>query len=102
MKTKLHNTMHTMASDLYEMGDIDATTMRKFDEHCLPKIKLLEAADIQKLRMRENVSQGVFAKYLNISKKTVQCWEHGDRHPSGAALRLLNLIHEKGLQFLLA
>jgi putative transcriptional regulator len=38
------------------------------------------------------MSQGVFARTLNVSVKTVQSWEQGERKPSQAALRLLQLL----------
>ena len=37
--------------------------------------KELSAKEIAKLRSQLNVSQAVFARYLNISTKTVQSWE---------------------------
>ncbi len=40
------------------------------------------------------------AKLLNISPETVRKWEHGDRHPTGASLKLLNLVSAHGLQAL--
>ena len=49
-------------------------------------------ADIVRLRKRLNMSQGVFARVLNVSAKTVQSWEHGERKPSQAALRLLQIL----------
>lgn len=51
--------------------------------------KELSAKEIAKLRTRLNVSQAVFASYLNISKRTVQAWEQGLGKPSGASLKLL-------------
>lgn len=51
---------------------------------------------IKKIREAGNYSQGVFAKVLNVSVKTVRSWESGDRHPSHAALRLLEII-DKGI-----
>ncbi len=47
--------------------------------------------------MANNVSQPVFASYLNISESTVQKWETGAKHPNGAALRLLSLVDQHGL-----
>jgi putative transcriptional regulator len=38
------------------------------------------------------MSQFVFASVLNVSVKTVQSWEQGERRPSHAALRLLEII----------
>ncbi len=35
--------------------------------------------------------ESVFARYLNVSVKTVQSWEQGIGKPSGAALKLLTI-----------
>lgn len=53
------------------------------------------AADIKRIREEGHYSQGIFAKILNVSVKTVQSWESGIRAPSHAALRLLEII-DKG------
>lgn len=55
-----------------------------------------KAKDIKKIRKQWRYSQSVFAKILNVSVKTVQAWEGGDRVPSCVALRLLEII-EKGI-----
>lgn len=49
------------------------------------------------------VSQSVFASFLNVSVSTVQKWEspRADKHPSGAAAKLLQLVESKGLEALL-
>lgn len=51
---------------------------------------------IKKIRENNNYSQGIFAKVLNVSVKTVQSWESGQRTPSHAALRLLEIV-DKGI-----
>jgi putative transcriptional regulator len=91
---------HDIAKALYEVGVIDVQTMRKFDLMCLPEVKKLSSAQIKKLRLREKISQPVFAKCLNISPSTVKKWEQGEKQPSGSALKLLNLIAERGIGFL--
>ena len=53
--------------------------------------KELSAKEITKVRSQLNVSQAVFAKYLNISTKTVQSWEQGLGKPNGASLKLLSI-----------
>lgn len=53
------------------------------------------AKEIKKIRERNHYSQGIFAKVLNVSLKTVQSWESGTRVPSHAALRLLEVV-DKG------
>ncbi len=54
------------------------------------------AKDIKRIRAREQYSQGVFAMVLNVSPKTIQAWESGERSPSHAALRLLEIV-DKGI-----
>ena len=60
-------------------------------------IKELTPNQIKKLRLKEHVSQAVFAQYLNTSLSTVKQWEQGGKHPRGTSLKLLNLIATKGL-----
>jgi putative transcriptional regulator len=55
-----------------------------------------KAREIKKIREENDYSQGVFAKILNVSIKTVQSWESGQRHPSHAALRLIEIV-DKGI-----
>jgi Predicted transcriptional regulator len=58
--------------------------------------KAYRAKDIKKIRAKGDYSQGIFAAILNVSVKTVQSWESGERVPSHAALRLLECV-DKGL-----
>lgn len=104
-KTKKHTMLevaHEMAKRLHEVNIIDTTTMREFDALCLPPIKKLTATEIKKLRLREKVSQPVFALCLNTSTSTIKQWEQGEKHPRGTSLKLLNLVAEKGLSVLIA
>ena len=57
--------------------------------------KKLSGAEIAHLRGRINVSQAVFARYLNVSVKSIQAWEQGTGKPSGAALKLLSLAEKQ-------
>ena len=92
--------VHEMANGLYDAGIIDATTMREFDVMCLPKVKVLTPAEIKQIRLKEKISQAVFAAYLNITTSTVKQWEIGEKHPRGTSLKLLNLVHDKGIEIL--
>ncbi len=96
----LMETAHDIAKGLYQIGVMDAQTMRKFDLMCLPEVKELSSSQIKKLRLREKVSQPIFASCLNISAATVKKWEQGEKRPSGTAMKLLNLVAERGLDFL--
>lgn len=50
------------------------------------------------------MSQAVFASFMNVSVSTVQKWESpaADKHPSGAAAKLLQLVESKGVEALIA
>jgi putative transcriptional regulator len=47
------------------------------------------------------VSQHVFARMLNVSTKTLQSWEQGRNTPTGATLRLIEVVrqHPRILQY---
>lgn len=96
-KSEATAAIHEMMEDLHSLSHIDKKTMRDFDEICLEPVELITAEEIRSIREREQVSQSVFAHYLNVSKDTISRWERGDKHPSGSSLKLLSLVKKKGL-----
>jgi putative transcriptional regulator len=89
--------IHETMEGLHEVGAIDKQTMREFDEACLTPVQVLAPEEIRQIRQREQISQPVFARYLNVSKNLVSDWERGVKKPGGPALRLLTVIQKKGL-----
>lgn len=55
-------------------------------------VKIYEAAEVKKIRKSTGMSQKTFASYIGVSDKTVEAWEAGINHPSGAASRLLRMM----------
>ena len=100
MDKSILEVVHESAKGLYDAGIIDVTTMHEFDTLCLPPIKELSAQEIKTLRLKEHVSQAVFARYLNTSSSTIKQWEQGEKRPRGTSMKLLNLIAIKGLSIL--
>ena len=96
-KSELSGVIHDMASGLHDIGVIDKTTMRQFDHSCLTVVEPLDGEAIRQIREKAALSQAAFAHYLNISKGQVSEWERGVRKPSGAALKLLNIVKNKGI-----
>lgn len=41
--------------------------------------------EIKMLRLKAQVSQAVFAQYLNTSASTVKQWEEGNKHSRGTS-----------------
>jgi putative transcriptional regulator len=59
--------------------------------------------EVKAIRERLGVSQDKFALILGVSKRTVENWEQGRRHPTGAARSLLRIVEadpEHALQVL--
>jgi putative transcriptional regulator len=54
----------------------------------------MQAEDIVALRHKLKLSQAVFARLLNVSKKTLEAWEYGARTPGDAALKLLRIVQK--------
>lgn len=99
-KSDAFEAIHSSAEGMFRLGTISKATMRQFDESCLSKPSPIEPAQIKQLREANNVSQPVFARYLNTSESTVEKWETGAKKPSGIALKLLSLVQKHGLQHL--
>ena len=88
---------HEAALGLAEAGVMSKRTMRKFDEMCLTPVAEMTVEEIRALRLRENASQAVFARYLNVTEGLVSQWERGEKRPPGASLKLLTLVARNGL-----
>ena len=58
----------------------------------IPEPGSYSPAAIKKLRAQLEMSQGVFAELLGVSRVWVQGWERGVRQPSPLARRLLDTI----------
>jgi len=99
--SKIIESLRDDLSALHQAGAISKVTMREFDAICPPPVRKLSAVDIKHLREGLNFSQPVFALHLHTTASTVRKWEQGDTHPTGPALKLLNLIADKGLQAIL-
>jgi len=99
-KSDAFEAIHSSAAALLKVGAINKATMRNFDASCLAVPPSLEPHEITLIRELNNVSQPVFARYLNTSESTVQKWETGAKQPGGMALKLLSIVQKYGLEVL--
>ncbi len=90
--------VHETALGMAEAGVMSKRTMKDFDEMCLTPVKEMAPGDIRALRLRENASQAVFARHLNVTTGLVSQWERGEKRPRGASLKLLTLVAKNGLR----
>ena len=99
-KSPAFEAIHSAAAGLYSVDAIAQETMRSFDETCISRVSDFQPGEIKALRDQLNVSQPVFARYLNTSVSTVQKWESGAKRPGGLALKLLTIVQQHGLEVL--
>jgi len=99
-KSRILTEMNETARGLNRIGVLDQQTMRDFDVLTVPPVRSLSARQIWAIRARTRMSQAVFAAVLNNSPSSVQKWEIGAKRPSGPSLKLLNVIHTKGVDVL--
>jgi putative transcriptional regulator len=90
--------IHETAEGMHAAGVLDKKTMREFDALCLTPVRPLKAKEIRAIRLREQASQAVFARYLNVTTGLISQWERGEKKPQGASLKLLTLVAKNGLQ----
>ena len=96
--SKIMAVVHKTTAGLHAAGVLEQATMREFDALCLTPAEPMKPEEIRALRQREQVSQPVFAHYLNVRKDAVSKWERGEKRPDGPSLKLLNLVKTKGLK----
>ncbi|WP_027395993.1 helix-turn-helix domain-containing protein [Anaerovibrio lipolyticus] len=65
---------------------IDVDTVRNFTP-----------SEIRNIRMENNLTQNLLAKFLCVSKKTIEAWESGRNTPNGPSKRLLELLAKKAV-----
>lgn len=87
--TKLHSGLEDALA--YHRGARPQLTVREVE---VKPPRPMAGKDVIALRGRLRVSQGAFARILNVSARTVQAWERNARRPSDAALKLLTIARE--------
>lgn len=70
------------------------TPILKRNKVVIEPVKVFGADEVKKIRKSTGMSQRIFASCMGVSDKTVEAWEAGTNHPSGAASRLLSIIEK--------
>lgn len=79
----------------YERGNLPNV---KVDRVSVAPLHAYNSEEIKDIRLRQNMSQRLFAEALGVSVKTVEAWESGTNIPSGIASRMLELLtHDNAL-----
>ncbi|MBQ9600852.1 MAG: DNA-binding transcriptional regulator [Neisseriaceae bacterium] len=96
-KNEISESIHNIASALHKVGAINKAQMQHYNNACLKPIKPLSSDEIRAIRENASLTQAAFAIHLNVSKNHISAWERGIRKPSGTALKLLNIVKNKGI-----
>ena len=86
----VYNSIITGLSEAVE--DAKGKTKLKRHKVIVEPVKTYEASEVKRIRNATGMSQKTFANYMGVSDKTVEAWESGRNHPSGAASRLLRMM----------
>jgi len=52
--------------------------------------------ELKKIRLSNNLTLRTFAECFGVSQKTVESWERGENKPSGASIRLFQILEKNG------
>lgn len=104
--SRLARALLETAKDMRRAGVLDEQTYAKITMRHLGKGQRVSAEPltpkgIRSIRERARMSQAVFARHLNLTPGYVSQLERGAKHPTGAALALLNVIRRKGIEAIL-
>jgi len=101
MRKSIAESITSTIKDLNKSGLVDDITMRNIENLCLPDIHEYSPKEIVSIRKKFRLSQAALASLFNISPSTVQKWEQGNKKPTGASKKLLDLMERKGLEALI-
>jgi len=75
--------VHQTAKGFRKAGIISKAIMAEFDALCLTPVEPMTPQEIRALRERGQVSQPVFAHYMNVRKDAISKWERGEKRLTG-------------------
>ncbi len=90
-KDSVYESIMAGLNEALEDARSDAPILKR-NKVTVEPVKVFEADEVKKIRKSTGMSQKTFASYMGVSDKTVEAWEAGTNHPSGAASRLLSMI----------
>ena len=91
---RMESVFESIMTGLKEAVDDAQSTGKKLSRRTVTivPVKEYQADQVKKIRNSVGMSQSSFAGYLGVTKKTVEAWEAGTNHPSGAASRILSMM----------
>ncbi|KAF3978161.1 MAG: helix-turn-helix domain-containing protein [Methylococcales symbiont of Iophon sp. n. MRB-2018] len=100
MRESIAESIISTVADLKRSGLVNDITMKNIESLCIPDVQEYSPEKIILIRKKLKLSQAALASVFNISPSTVQKWEQGNKKPTGASKKLLDIIERKGLEAL--
>jgi putative transcriptional regulator len=95
------NQFHSMIKGLtqaieYVQGDETKGRSKKVELKKLEVVPLKDYSkeELKNIRLQNNLTQKDFADCLGVSQKTVESWERGINKPSGASVRMFQIMEK--------
>ncbi len=85
----------------YEENNGDNLTHKVLTVKITPARKF-SGEDVRSIRQKNHLTQAILAKYLCVSKKTIEAWESGRNTPNGPSSRLLELLDRQAISIVTA
>ena len=57
-------------------------------------LKQYDKEELKSIRLKNNLTLKTFADCFGVSQKTVESWERGENTPSGASIRLFQMLEK--------
>ena len=99
--TKTYNLLADSFTEIindYKKNDGKNLTHATISIH-INDVKKYSSSEIKRIRTSNNLTHKLLAKYIGVSKKTVEAWESGRNTPNGPSSRLLEMLDEKKIAF---
>jgi putative transcriptional regulator len=101
MRKSIATSITNTVKDLHKSGLVDDITMKNIEKLCVLEIQEYTPENIISIRKKFRLSQAALAILFNISPSTVQKWEQGNKKPTGASRKLLDIMERKGISALI-
>lgn len=88
---KVYESIMTGLAEAVEDATLTEKRLKRRVVSVIP-VKEYSAQEVREIRRATGFSQKLFASYMGVSDKTVEAWEAGTNHPSGAASRILSMM----------
>jgi len=98
--SKQYESMMEGLTELLEYAKGDTTKGRtrvvEIKDLRVKPLKTYDKDELKNIRLNNNLTLKTFADCMGVSQKTVESWERGDNSPSGASVRLFQILEKNG------